>query len=251
MSDRPSNGLEHQHTPEAIAARLAGATEHSYLRDFVFGAMDGTVTTFAVVAGAAGAGLPSGITIILGMANLLADGFSMAAGNYLGTKADSQVVERGRRQEERHIDLEPEGEREEIRQIFAAKGFDGELLEQIVETITHDRRRWVNTMLTEELGLQLDPPAPLRAAISTFGAFFVAGLVPLVPFFLPTDWTATARFGISSIATAATFLGIGLAKGYAVRRSPLASGLETLAIGCAAAALAYVVGVGLHSLGAE
>lgn len=251
MSTRTSHRLEHQHTPEAIAARLAGATEHSYLRDFVYGAMDGTVTTFAVVAGAAGAGLPSGITIILGMANLLADGFSMAAGNYIGTKADSQIVERGRRQEERHIDLAPEGEREEIRQIFAAKGFEGDLLEQIVETITHDRRRWVNTMLTEELGLQLDSPAPLRAAISTFVAFFVAGLVPLVPFFLPTDWTATQRFAISAIATAGTFLGIGLAKGYAVRRSPLASGLETLAIGGAAAALAYVVGVGLHSLGAE
>lgn len=251
MPARAHQSLEVQHTPEAIAARLAGAAENSYLRDFVFGAMDGTVTTFAVVAGAAGASLPTGITIILGMANLLADGFSMAAGNYVGTKADQQMVERARRREERHIEQVPEGEREEIRQIFAGKGFDGALLEQIVETITQDRRQWVNTMLTEELGLQLEPPSPLRAAMSTFVAFFVAGLVPLVPFFLPGDWSAMTRFGISSAATAATFLGVGVAKGYAVKRSLLASGSETLAIGCAAAVLAYLVGLGLHALGAE
>lgn len=251
MPDRSHHSLEHQHTPEAIADRLAGATEHSYLRDFVFGAMDGTVTTFAVVAGAAGASLPTNVTIILGMANLLADGFSMAAGNYVGTKAEQQMVEMARRREERHIDQIPAGEREEIRQIFAAKGFEGELLEQIVETITQDRRQWVNTMLTEELGLRLDSPSPSRAALATFGAFFMAGLIPLVPYFLPFEWAAMTRFGVSAVATAATFLGVGLAKGYAVKRSLLASGLETLAIGCSAAALAYAVGLGLHALGAE
>ena len=128
--------------------------------------MDGTVTTFAVVAGVAGAGLPRGVAIILGMANLLADGFSMAAGNYLSTKTDRELVDRARRVEEMHVEQVPDGEREEVRQIFAAKGFEGQILDEIVNVITTDRRRWVDTMLTEELGLRLRisqrPARPLR-----------------------------------------------------------------------------------------
>ena len=83
--------LAELHSEEAIAARLAGATRHSYLGDFVLGAVDGAVTTFAIVAGAAGAGLSSGVAIVLGLANVLADGFSMAAGNFLKAKADHQT----------------------------------------------------------------------------------------------------------------------------------------------------------------
>ena len=100
LKARRPDPLDAEHTPAAIRRRLRSATEHSYLRDFVLGAMDGTVTTFAVVAGVAGAGLPSGVAIVLGIANLLADGFSMAAGNYLSTKTDRQLVDRARRIED-------------------------------------------------------------------------------------------------------------------------------------------------------
>jgi hypothetical protein len=75
------------HTPEAIRARLAAEREHSYLRDFIYGGIDGSVTTFAVVSGVAGADLAASIVIILGLANLIGDGFSMAASNFLGTRA--------------------------------------------------------------------------------------------------------------------------------------------------------------------
>src|SRR5262249_18364307 len=144
-----------------------------------------TVTTFAVVSGVAGAGLPRHVAVILGVANLLADGFSMAVGNYLSTKADRQMVDRVRSMEESHIDQVHEGEREEIRQIFQAKGFQSPLLEQIVEVITNDRKQWVNTMLTEEFGLRLETPSPNRAAVATFAAFVLAGSIPLLPFFIP------------------------------------------------------------------
>lgn len=235
--------LEHEHTPDAIAARLVSAAEHSYLGDFVLGAVDGTVTTFAVVSGVAGAGLDHKIAVILGLANLLADGFSMAVGNYLSTKADRDVVERVRRMEERHIDRAPAGEREEVRQIFAAKGFEGPLLDEIVSVITNDRKRWVDTMLTEEFGLQLESPSAIKAAGATFSAFVLAGFVPLVPFLLPMDLRPGAIFGVSAVATAITFFATGAVKGHVVRQSWLTSGLETLGIGSAAAALAYAVGM--------
>lgn len=245
-SDKPR--LEHEHTPIAIKARLEAATSHSYLGDFILGAVDGTVTTFAVVAGVAGAAMVGPVAMVLGLANLLADGFSMAVGNYLSVKSDRQVIDRIRRIEQNHIDKEPEGEREEIRQIFAAKGFEEPLLSQIVEVITQDHKRWIDTMVTEEWGQPLETPSPMKAGLVTFVAFGVAGFIPLLPYCLPLetmgfDVNGDTKFQISAAITAVTFFGIGWAKGYVVQRSPWLAGLETLVIGGAAAGLAYLVGI--------
>jgi vacuolar iron transporter family protein len=241
--------LETTHTADAIAARLGTVGHHSYLGDFVLGAIDGAVTTFAIVAGVSGAQLSNQVAIILGLANLLADGFSMAVSNYLGARAEVQVVDRVRRIEEKHIEKIPEGEREEVRQIFAAKGFSGELLEQIVEVITHDRKRWVDTMITEEFGLPLERPLPWRAGMSTFVAFVLAGFIPLIPFIMPLDVARERLFPLSAVLTGVTFFLIGAAKGRVVHRSIVWSGLETLLVGAAAAALAYMVGVAFHGGG--
>lgn len=232
-----------EHTEEAIADRLAAATQHSYLGDFVLGAVDGTVTTFAVVCGVAGAGLPSGVAVVLGFANVVADGFSMAVGNYLSTKSEHELLELARRTEEHHIERHPEGEREEIRQIFRSKGFEDEVLESITDTITKERERWVDTMLREELGMQLEPPQPVRAATVTFAAFMLAGVMPILPLLFSAYLTGLQTFAASGVATALTFIGIGVIKARATHKPAARPVVETLAIGGSAAFLAFVAGL--------
>lgn len=246
----PEFPAEHGHSPEEIQQRLAAPKGHSYLRDFVYGAIDGTVTTFAVVSGVAGAELDSSIVIILGAANLVGDGFSMAAGNYLGTRAEQQERERVRQMEESHIEHFPEGEREEIRQLFAAKGFEGDDLERAVDVITSDRRQWVDTMLTDEHGLTLNGPNPLKAAAATLVAFLLLGLLPLLPFITQyVNGSPPAPYAVSTILTGVAFFLIGTAKSRFVEQSWILAGLESLLIGGSAAVLAYLVGAMLKGLG--
>lgn len=230
--------LEHSHQPEAIAKRLREGPHVSYLRDLVYGGIDGTVTTFAIVAGAVGAELSTRYLLILGAANLLADGFSMAAANYSGTRTEIDEYQFVRGMEERHIDLEPEGEREEVRQIFAAKGFTGAMLEKAVQTITEQRERWVETMMREEHGLPAIARSPVRAGLVTFLAFAVCGFLPIAPFAFGLQASVTASVVMAAIA----FFLIGSFKS---RWSPVVwwrSGTETLAIGMASAGVAYLVG---------
>jgi VIT1/CCC1 family predicted Fe2+/Mn2+ transporter len=239
-----SSGMEHGHSREAIARRLARAPTVSYLRDWVYGGIDGAVTTFAIVAGVVGADLSSSVVLILGVANVVADGFSMAASNYSGTKTEHEEQEHLRAIEERHIEAVPDGEREEIRQIFRGKGVAGRDLERAVDVITADPKRWVDTMLSEEYGLPKAMRSPLRAALSTFAAFMLCGSVPLLPFVVMPP----AAFELSIVMTGLVFFLIGSGKS---RWSPVSwwrSGAETLAIGMGAATLAYLIGYGLKAL---
>jgi len=236
------------HSPQAIRDRLTGSTSPSYIKDFIYGAIDGAVTTFAIVAASVGAGLSAGVVIVLGLANLLADGFSMAASNYLGTKADQQLFEKTKAEEHKEIETHPEGEIEEIRQIFASQGFEGENLEHVVEVITGDRELWVKTMLREEHGLEEGGPEAFKAAKATFIAFLVVGAVPLLPYFVDPLFTVPRQFMVSCVMTAFAFLMVGWVKGRIVGVSKVRSALETLAIGGSAAAVAYVVGVLLRGM---
>ncbi len=249
---RTKNLEQHKllHTPQAISSRLDHGFSYSYLRDFIYGAIDGTVTTFAVVAGVTGAHLQISVVIILGLANLFADGFSMAISNYLGTRADEQLHHKIRLQEYEHIQIFPEGEKEEIRQIFSRKGFtDGEL-EHAVSVITSDVERWVNTMLQEEHGIPLKSPKPLKAALVTFSAFVLVGSLPLLPFLWNwlTGFLILEPFQWSASGAAFAFFAVGSLKGRYVEQKWYRSGTETLLMGGSAAALAYWVGLMLRNL---
>lgn len=249
-SDRSGRSLSAEHTPEAVRRRIGEASAPSYVADGVYGAIDGAVTTFAVVAGVRGADLGAEIVLILGLANLVADGFSMAVGNYLGTKTEIGEIEQTRRVEKEHIRRIPEGEREEIRQIFSAKGFEGEDLERIVEVITADEERWVDTMLREEHGLSLQSRSPMRAGTVTFLFFFIAGFVPLLAYV--ADWlqlvSISDPFLVASVLTGIAFLVIGIRKSRVVGRAWYRDGAETLLIGAIAALLAYGLGDWLRSI---
>lgn len=230
--------MEHGHSVREIRERLVEKNTPSDLRDFVYGSIDGTITTFAIVAGVEGANLAPSIIIALGFANVLADGFSMAASNYSGTKAELDDIKRLRQIEVQHLKTNPEGEREEIRQILIMKGLEGEVLEGAVRAITSHKERWIDMMMVEEYGVLPQNPQPFRAAIITFFAFVICGMIPLVSYILGLG----NAFIAATVATGATFFLIGALKSRWSLQNWVWSGLETLGIGGVAAALAYFVG---------
>lgn len=221
----------------------------NYLGEFVYGGIDGSVTTFAVVAGAAGADLSSAIILILGFANLLADGLSMSIGAYLSAKSQVQSFYQHQKVEYWEVENLPEVEREEIREIYREKGFEGELLEQVVRVITADKDRWVDTMMKEELNMIKEDRSPLAIGFVTYLSFIVIGIVPLIAYVWAYLFTTEYNlFIVSSLLTGVTFIFIGFLKSYVTQTSYFKSISETLLLGAVAAAVSYWVGFGLERL---
>jgi len=122
-----------------------------YIKDIVYGANDGIITTFAVVAGVAGAGLANSVIIVLGVASLLADGFSMAASNYLGTRSENSLYRKEEKREMDEVENVPEKEKEEIREIFSREGFDKNQANQLTDIVSNNKKFWVDFMMKYEL----------------------------------------------------------------------------------------------------
>ncbi|MCB9223373.1 MAG: VIT1/CCC1 transporter family protein [Crocinitomicaceae bacterium] len=214
-----------------------------YLGEFVYGGIDGCVTTFAVVAGSVGAGLDSAIIIILGFANLFADGFSMSVGAYLSAKSAKDNYRKHKKIEYWEIENLRETEVEEVREIYRLKGFEGELLEQIVDKITEDKDRWVDVMMKDELEMIHDDKSPIGIGTVTYLAFLSVGLIPLSiylwDFITPLELNL---FLVASILTAIGFIVIGFFKSKVNKTNMIRGVLETLLLGALAAVVAYFVG---------
>jgi len=220
-----------------------------YLGEFVYGGIDGSVTTFAVVSGAAGASLSTDVVIILGFANLIADGFAMSVGSYLSTRSEIDNYEKHKRVEYWEVDHLPEKERDEIREIYEGKGFSGPLLEQVVDVICSDQDRWVDVMMKEELELQETTKSPLAMGAATFISFLVVGFIPLVIYLIDYFTQSIDHlFFISSLLTSVAFVGVGYLKAKVTLTSKWRAMAETLLLGSAAAALSYLVGDYLEKL---
>jgi len=218
--------------------------------DFVYGSIDGVVTTFAVVAGVEGASLSAGIVLILGFANLFADGFSMAVSNYLGTKSHLELASKIRKSEEHSINIKPEEEIEEIHEIYRQKGFSGDHLKKTVEVITSNKEIWIDTMMTDEFGIIEETKSPIKAALTTFAAFNIMGIIPLIPFILYyfDPLFKESAFLTSIVFTSIALFMVGSIKANIVDIKWYLSGLETFIIGGVAAVIAYMVGFWLKGL---
>jgi VIT1/CCC1 family predicted Fe2+/Mn2+ transporter len=225
-------------------------TAGQYIKSLVYGGMDGIITTFAVVAGVAGASLSSNIILILGIANLLADGFSMAVGDYLSTKAEMEYNKNEREREAWEVENHPEGEKQELIELYVDKGLSREDSEQIVNILSKNKKAWVDVMMVEELGIIEDNESPLKSALVTFAAFGVFGFIPVMAYIIGDSLgiTGDSVFAFDCLLTAITLLILGAVKSKFTGKSWIKSALETLLVGGAAAAIAYGVGVLLAAI---
>lgn len=242
------------HDPERIAHAVReehGGTSHQYIGDMVYGGLDGIITTFAVVSGVAGAQLGTSVILILGLANLFADGFSMAVGAYLSGKSEREYYDREWQREAWEVEHLPEGERVELYEIYRQQGYTEADARRLVEIQTRNPRRWVKTMMVDELGLLPDDRQPVLSALATFVSFIIAGSVPLLVYlsglFFPVP--ADVAFPVSLVLSGLALFALGAAKVWVTRLNFFRSGVEMLLVGGLAAGVAYGVGTLLKGIG--
>jgi VIT1/CCC1 family predicted Fe2+/Mn2+ transporter len=250
--DRHAAAKAHDPKRIAQAAEEHGGAGSQYLGEMVYGGLDGIVTTFAVVSGVAGADLGLNVVLIMGLANLFADGFSMATGAYLSAKSELEYYERERHREAWEVEHFPDGERAELYELYRQHGYPEDDARQLVAIKTRDAGRWVDTMMVEELGMLKEEKNPLLTALATFAAFSVAGSVPLIVYLLASalQIPRSALFPLSLALSGVALFGLGAAKVLVTKLNPLRSGFEMLAVGGLAAAVAYAVGAALKGIGA-
>lgn len=213
----------------------------SSLSDVILGGQDGLVNVLGVILGVAAATSDPRIVMAAGMAATFAESVSMGAVAYTSTQADRALYESEMEREHRHVHLVPAIERDEIRKIYKQKGFDGALLDQIVDTITANKDVWVAVMMAEELKLSpVHRGQALRSAIIVGGAAFIGSFIPLAPFVLMP--VVPAMFTSVAIA-AATLFAVGAYKARATVGHWGKSGVEMAVIGTLSALVGYIVGL--------
>jgi VIT1/CCC1 family predicted Fe2+/Mn2+ transporter len=218
----------------------------------VYGGLDGIITTFAVVSGVAGAQLGTNVVLILGLANLLADGFSMAVGAYLSSKSEQEYYEREWQREAWEVEHFPEGERLELERIYVEQqGYSEKDAERLVDILSREPERWVRAMMIDELGLMEDERKPVLSGVATLISFVVAGSVPLIVYLLGLLFPIepSVAFPVSLGLSALALFGLGAGKVLITRLNIFRSGLEMLIVGGLAAGVAYGVGALLKGIG--
>lgn len=221
-----------------------------YIKSIVYGGLDGIVTTFAVVAGSVGGELALNVILILGFSNLLADGFSMAVGDYLSTKSQNEYEKMIRKNEQLEIVNHHEQEVKRMKDSFVDQGVEKEDAELIVKTLAKYEEPFVKQVRKEKYGTDSIEELPLKNAIATFVSFSLFGVVPLLTyvFSLGLPILVQNSFLIASILTGITLFILGAVKSKINHSNWLKSGIEMLVVGGLAAVVAYVVGVVLGNI---
>ncbi|HEX8950424.1 MAG TPA: VIT1/CCC1 transporter family protein [Polyangia bacterium] len=225
---------DHSH-PEHHEEASRGAA----LRNFVFGTSDGLVTVLAFVAGVSASLATRKLVLMAGVAEMFAGAVSMGLGAFLGTRAERDWYERERKREESEVAKIPHLEREELRDIYRKKGLDGETLERVVDAFTANEKRWVDIMMSEELGLQPVEGSAWSAGLIVGVSYVLAAAVPLLPYFF---LVGTRALLASMAITAVGLWGIGVAKARLTQRPELRAGFETMLTGLVGTAICWSIG---------
>lgn len=235
--------MDHSHRTESLAAHSTDPhTRGSRLSEIILGGQDGLVNVLGVILGVAAATNDPRIVIAAGMAATFAESVSMGAVAYTSTRAEDDLYRSEQEREYRHIRAAPDLEENEVREIYARKGFEGNTLEKIVNVITANPDVWVEVMMAEEH--QLNPPenngSAVKTALVVGFAAIVGSLIPLVPFFfLPVDVSMV----VSIVIAALTLFIVGAYKARITVGHPGRSGLEMAIIGTLSALVGYAVGL--------
>jgi VIT1/CCC1 family predicted Fe2+/Mn2+ transporter len=233
--ERLQFGPDYEVELEPAAHRVEG----EWIRDATLGANDGLVSILTLLAGVAGANVSGATVLIAGLAGLVAGAISMGVGAYVSAKAYRSYYRAELRKEVEEMREKPEVEREEIREIYRERGFEGQLLERVVDTITSDPRTWLKVMMSEELGLSAQFGRPLAAATVVFVAFLLGGAVPVLPFVFAEGLAAlVASFAVTALAL---LVAGGVRSRYTGER-PLVAGLELVAMAALGVGVANLIG---------
>jgi VIT1/CCC1 family predicted Fe2+/Mn2+ transporter len=225
---------EHTHAEHHEEASRGAA-----LRNFVFGTSDGLVTVLAFVAGVSASLATRRLVLMAGLAEMFAGAVSMGLGAFLGARAEKDWYERERKREEMEVEKIPHLEKEELRDIYRKKGLDGETLERVVDAFTANEKRWVDIMMSEELGLQPVEGSPWSAGVIVGVSYILAAAVPLVPYLF---LVGTRALLASMAVTAVALYAVGVAKARITQRPELRAGIETMMTGMVGTAICWGIG---------
>jgi vacuolar iron transporter family protein len=231
---------------DAMIGKEKHSTNNS-LRDVILGGQDGLVNMLGIALGVIAAGGSTHVLIITGLAAAITESISMGAVAYtsFGSDRDFYLAEKVREQNE--ISSRPEEEREEIREIYAAKGFKGQLLEDVVSTITSNRETWVSTMMNEELHLQpVAQQSLVQSAVVVTVATLIGHFIPIVPFMVAGR---TPAIVLAIALSTVTLFAVGVYSAKTLVGDWRKSGLQMVAIGLGAAALGFLIGRLFHTVG--
>ena len=221
----------------------------NYVKSMVYGGLDGIVTTFAVVAGATGGALSLDVVIILGFANLLADGLSMAVGDFLSSKSEGEFVENTIKKRRLDFKNDFSSEVAKLSANYQAKGISKDDADQISATLANYPEIFEQERVNSEFGDEEIETHPMRNALVTFFSFLIYGFIPLIAYvFASTNTFLMANtFAVACVLTAITLFILGASKSRLTHTNWFKSGMEMLLIGGAAALVAYGIGVLLGS----
>ncbi len=221
--------------------------ETSSIRDFVFGFGDGINTSLGIVAGVGGADVSSNLIILAAIVAMFTGAKAMAVQNYLAVKSQIQILHSEIDREKWEIENVPKAERQEIEDVYKAKGFSGNELENIVNKIVSNHKVWLDTMLTEELKLNLEiVGSPLKSAFRMFGSFLVGGILPIIPYFFANGFVPLLAAIIISLSV--SFV-IGAIKSKLANLNIVRGGLEMAGLGTGIALVGYGIGSELANIG--